>query len=185
MKTSQQTLRYIGAIWGVVGTMALLAYAVWRLGGYAWELTDETLTVFEWAILVLWSVYMFYAEGVKAFGRSFSPRVVARAQYIAKRGNLKQILLAPLFCFGYFHTSRKRLIVTYSVTLGIVLLIVMIRFLPQPWRGILDAGAELGIAYGTLTIFYFVWKALVSHPVEIVDPMVATGANMATSQVEV
>lgn len=164
--------RKAGAVWGMGGTIFFLIYACYRLWGYAWELQYNDLTIFQLYILILWTAYMLYTEGVKAFGRQFSPRVAARSQYLARQGNRLQIILAPLFVFGYFHTTRMRLIVTYSLTVFIIVLIVGIRFLPHPWRAIIDMGALLGIMYGTATVLWFAGRAWRSHPKYVADPLV-------------
>lgn len=165
-------LRQIGAVWGMGGTIFFLLYACYRLWGYSWELTSEDLTVFEIYVLVLWVAYMVYTEGVKAFGQAFSPRVAARTQYLVKQGSALQLILAPFFVFGYFHTTKKRLIVTYSLTIGIIIFIIAIRFASHPWRGIIDAGALIGIAYGTGTVVYFAIKAWLAGTKYITDPLV-------------
>lgn len=165
-------LRTAGAVWGMGGTIAFIAYGIHKLWGFAWDLDFAALTAFEIYVLVLWVAYMLYTEGYKAFGKQFSPRVAARTQYLAREGTARQLILAPLFVFGYFHSSRRRMIATYSLTIGIVLLAIGIRYLPHPWRPILDIGALLGLSYGMITVFYFTWRSWRAHPTYIADPVV-------------
>ncbi|MDN5819334.1 MAG: hypothetical protein L0H36_02020 [bacterium] len=169
-------LRKIGAIWGVAGTMTIVGYALYRLSFYAFDSLGYELTVWQLLVLITWGAYMFYAEGIKGFARSFSPRSVARAQYIARHGRWHHIIFAPIFCFGYYQTTRRKLIVIYSLTAGIVGLILIIRLLPQPWRGIIDFGVVLGLSCGLVTLAYFAYKAWRTRQYAI-DPAVTTDKN--------
>jgi hypothetical protein len=61
---------------------------------------------------------------------------------------------------GFFHATLKRKIVAYSLTTMIVLLIILVRQLPQPWRGIVDAGVLLGLGWGMVSVWIFSFMAL-------------------------
>ena len=65
------------------------------------------------------------------------------------------ILLAPLFCMGFIHATRTRKVIAFSLTLMIICFIILVRLLPQPWRGIVDAGVVVGLAIGILSLLYF------------------------------
>merc|ERR1711963_614449 len=49
-------------------------------------------------------------------------------------------VLAPAFCIGYFHGSRKRVITSWCVTSTIFFIVVGVRRLSNPYRAIIDAG---------------------------------------------
>ena len=87
--------------------------------GICVDLDFAALTAFEIYVLVLWVAYI-YTEGYKASGKQFSPRVAARTQYLAREGTAKQPILAPLFAFGYFHSSRRRMVATYYSQLALL-----------------------------------------------------------------
>jgi len=60
--------------------------------------------------------------------------------------------------------TRKRLIVSW-ILLGTILLVVfLIRLLPQPWRGIIDGGVVAGLGLGTLSLIYFYLRTLLGKP---------------------
>ncbi len=103
---------------------------------------------------------MAYAEGYRAFQQAFSPRVAARARYLRDHPNLMHSLLAPLFCMAYFHAQRRRQITSISVTAGIIILVILVRFLEQPWRGIIDGGVVVGLAWGLVSLVVFAYRAL-------------------------
>ena len=156
----QKTLGKLGAVWGVTGVTVMLIFATVRLGETALEAMVGPLTGLQWTLLIVNVLFMAHAEGYKGFQKNFSPRVVARAKHVLTHPSIANVVLAPLFCMGFFNAPRKRLIVTYAVTLGIVALVVVFRMLPQPWRGILDAGVVVGLTWGAISILAFAGRAL-------------------------
>ncbi|QBG49265.1 hypothetical protein EGM51_07160 [Verrucomicrobia bacterium S94] len=113
---------------------------------------------------------MGYAEGYKGFHLKFSPRVAARALYLKNNPTPIRILFAPLFCMGFFYATKKRKIVAYSVTTMVIVLILSVRFLPQPWRGIVDAGVLFGLGWGLLSVWIFCFKAFFGKGEYTVSP---------------
>ncbi len=152
-------LKKLGALWGLIGVSFLLASAIYRLTPVALDAFFLTLTWYHWAFLACVLVFMAYAEGYRAFQKGFSPRVAARARYLRTHKNVIHIILAPLFCMGYFHTTRRRQIASLSVTTGIIILIILVRLLPQPWRGIVDGGVVVGLAWGLISLAVFGFQA--------------------------
>lgn len=148
----------IGAIWGVLGLSLLFGSALYRLYPYAHELYGMPFGWGRWIALVASLVFMGYAEGYKGFHLKFSPRVAARALYLKRHPTLVRVLFAPLFCMGYFHATRKRKMVSYCLTAMIIGLIVLVRKLDQPWRGIVDAGVVLGLGWGLVSIWLFTFN---------------------------
>ena len=138
--------------------MGLLSMSVVRLAGPALDLQHEALGPHHLVVLVLWSAFMVYAEAWRGFHRMFSPRVVKRAFTFPDRLGLQ--LIAPLVCTGLFHATRKRRIVAWCLVSGIFVLVLIVRSLPAPWRGIVDVGVVLGLAGGTLSIGYHALRAL-------------------------
>ena len=141
--------------WGIVGVIAILGKAIYQLVPVALRAFDHPLGPAHWITLVVWVAFMAYSEGYRAFHKAFSPRCVARAHFLAAHPRPLHVALAPLYCMGLLHATRKRLIVSWCVALGIVALIVLVRQLEQPWRGIIDGGVVLGLSIGIVSIVYF------------------------------
>jgi hypothetical protein len=89
--------------------------------------------------------------------------VVARAQHLAAHPRPLRAALEPLFCMSLFGASRRGLIVARGLFVGIVALVLLVRFVPQPWRGIIDAGVVVGLALGMLSILYYAGRALAGN----------------------
>lgn len=163
----------IGATWGVLGVLFILVFAVVRLTPVAVEAVSMDLRWYHWVVLIGNTLFMMYSEGYRGFQTAFSPRVAARARYLLHRPSFKSVLLAPFFCIGYFDTSRHRKIVVYTLTIGIIILIGLVRALAQPWRGIIDAGVVAGLSWGFVATSAFVIYAFSTHRFDH-DPEVIT-----------
>ncbi len=150
----------MGLIWGVLGVVALLSQAVVRLSPMAWEALSMPLTPVQWVALGVFVPFMAYSEGYKGFQKAFSPRVVARGLWLRANPRPLLVLLAPAFCMGLVHATRKRLTVSWIITIMVVLLIMGVRQVDQPWRGIVDAGVVVGLSWGLLAIAGWVMAAL-------------------------
>lgn len=153
-------LRKFAAVWGFCGTLALIGFAVWRLAPAALELLAYPLTTWQWALLIANIIYMCHAEGYKGFQQAFAPRVAARTLYIHQNPSIKRVILAPLFIMGYFDSTRQRLLATYGLTTMIITLVIIVRYIDQPWRGIIDAGVVTGLIWGLIAMVYFLFTAV-------------------------
>ncbi len=145
----------LGAIWGLAGVFLLLGSAAYRLSCLAIDAFSFAFFWYHWLFLIFMVLFMGYAEGYRGFQQRFSPRVVARAKYLREHPRGLHIVLGPIFCMGYFYATRRRKITSVSLTLGIVILVMLVRLLPQPWRGIIDAGVVLGLIWGLISLFIF------------------------------
>jgi len=158
--------------WGFLGIVALLLQACIRLGSIAFEAMTMPLNGLQWAGLIGSVVFMGFSEGYRGFQLQFSPRVVARALWLGQNPSLLNVILAPLFCMGFFGATRKRKIVSYVLTAFIICAVIVIRLFSQPWRGIFDAGVVFGLAWGLASMFYFLGLAFAGRSIDI-DPELA------------
>lgn len=143
-------------VWGLGGVLLLLGSAVWRLGTRATEaFVDFQWSPLQWGVALAWLFFMAYSEGWRGFHRGFSPRIVARCRALSRRCDNAVLLLAPLACVGFFRATRKRRIVSVSVAFGILVLVFLVQFLEQPWRGIIALGVVVGLAMGMGSILFF------------------------------
>ena len=157
----------LAAAWAIGGVVLLLASAVWRLTPLAIDAFAEPLTWIHWAFAVPWIVFMAYSEGYRGFQKGFSPRAVVRAWSLLGRPRLHHVLLAPAIAMGWIHATRKRLVVSWCLTMGIVGLVLLVRILPQPWRGLVDGGVILGLGWGLAAIAVHTIGALTGRPPDV------------------
>jgi hypothetical protein len=152
----------LAAIWGFSGIALLFGSAIYRLSQISWQMFSQPLSVYHWAALVFSLIFMGFSEGYRGFQCGFSPRVAARIHYLSQHVTPLRLLLAPLFCMGFFHVRRKRQIITICLTLGIIGLVQLVHLLAQPWRGIVDAGVVLGLVWGIVSLAVFTLQAFFS-----------------------
>jgi len=149
-----------GAFWGLAGVALLLGSAIYRLTPLAIDAFTYDWSWYHWLSFALMLFFMAYAEGYRAFQLGFSPRVAARARHLRDHPNALHAILAPLFCMAYFHAPKRRQIVSISVTAGIIVLVVLVRLLEQPWRGIIDGSVVVGLAWGLVSLIVFGYQAI-------------------------
>ncbi|GMI44271.1 hypothetical protein TrCOL_g12661 [Triparma columacea] len=102
---------------------------------------------------VLWFLYY---ESYKGFHQKFIPVFVTRSGYL--KGKPAIYKLPPvnvLYSGGWLEASRKRKILSYGVSLFVVLAIAISKRLPTIWRGCLDAGVVAGL--GGAVVSLWVW----------------------------
>jgi hypothetical protein len=153
----------LAAAWGIAGVVALLGKAISRLLPLALDLIEFALSPVELVLLVGWVAMMAVAEGYRGFHKQFAPRVVARAVHLQANPRPLLVVLAPIYCMGLIHATRRRKITSWGITLGVIGLVIGVRHLTQPWRGIVDAGVVVGLGIGVWSILYFVVRAARGH----------------------
>ena len=148
--TNPSWLGRVGWIWGLAGFLGLMVFAIVRLAPIALNSLQQSLDWRHWLVFGVNLVLMAYYEGYKGFQKGYSPRVVARAEHLRKHPTLLSVALAPAFCMAYFHATRRRLISAWVLTISIIILILLFTLLPEPWKGLLDAGVVLGLSWGVV-----------------------------------
>ena len=169
--TSATFTHKIAVIWGILGVSSILISAIFRLFPRALAGLDYPWTWYHWVVCVIFFVFMIYSEVWRGFHQRFSPTVASRLKYLSQNGRWIDKLLAPLFGMGYFHATRHRKLTSFGVTFGVILLIVMVHYVSQPWRGIIDIGVIGGLALGVIDVWYFIYVAFTNpdfdYPAEV------------------
>ncbi len=154
------------AAWGIAWVSLLLGRAIWRLGPLALEpWADGVMTHAQKGIYVGWLVLNAYLEGYRGFQLRFSPRVVTRAVYLGQNPRPVWVVLALPFCMSLFHSTRRQMTVSWVFIGALVVVIWWVRSLPQPWRGIIDGGVVLGLAWGLGVIWWLFARYLMGAKV--------------------
>lgn len=150
-------LRLLAAIWGVGGVVLILLVPIYRLSITAWQaMSGSELQFYHWMLILANVIFMAYSEGYQGFQQGFSPRVAARVRYLREQASLLNGVLAPIFCVGYFGTTRKRQMVVITLSLMLIVVVKVVAMFPQPWRGIVDAGVVVGLLWGLVSFLFAV-----------------------------
>lgn len=169
MVTAPRPLRSkVVATFGIVLVTLLLARPIYSLGEKALEpWLAGMLAPYQKVLWVVWFVANGYFEGYKGFQQRFAPRVVGRAAYLGDHPTPLRVILALPFCLSLFHARRAQLIFRWCFLTALYTLIMVVRFIPQPWRGIIDGGVVVGLGWGVLSVWYFFIQYLLDrdHPV--------------------
>lgn len=152
-------LGLIAVCWGFFGLAFILGNAIVRLGSIGLDSLAYPFDWYHWLGLVACVIFMGIFEGYRGFQCAYSPRVAARLLYLKDNVTPLRLILAPFFCMGLFDIQRRRMIVSYCLLAGILVMVQLVHMLNQPWRGIVDIGVVFGLAWGLVSIVAFVWQA--------------------------
>ncbi|MEL7451718.1 MAG: hypothetical protein AAFN78_21100 [Pseudomonadota bacterium] len=150
----------LAAWWGIGGFTFMLAVSVYRLAALAadsfqmpWHLGHQILFIGN-LLVMLW------VEGYRGFQLKFSPRFAQRAVELRSRNTIVEAIAAPLVLMGMLYAPRRQLIASWLLTAGIVVIVLVYRAMPQPWRGILDAGVAAALLWGLVATVFLSVRAL-------------------------
>jgi hypothetical protein len=152
----------LAALWGVVGVAAIIVASLHRLLPLGQATYSHSLTWAHWLAISTWVPIATWLEGYRGFHLSFSPMVASRARYLRDHPRPLHAVLAPLFCIGLIHATRRRVIRSTALTLGITAAVLLVRQVSQPWRGIIDLGVVGGLTFGLASLLYWSFRALTS-----------------------
>jgi len=171
---SSRTLgKTLASFWASFGVVMILGKSIKRVLPIALEPFNGSatpLSTFQLVSYIGMCLYFAYVEGYKGFQLKFSPLVVARSQTLTKESPIHHTLLGPFYAMGLFHATKKRKIVSWSVTIGVGLIVAAVKRMPYPWRNIIDAGVIVGLSWGSLSICVEWIKAIVMGIETKMDP---------------
>lgn len=170
------------ALWGVLGVELILGDALWRLLPRALApffantgaeieaagMEGAGLEASHLAVYAVSIVGLGFFEGYRGFQQAFAPRVAARAMWLAHHPRPLFVALAPLFVMALFHATRRRVIASWMLIVGIVALIVAVHQLPPLYRSAVDSGVVVGLTWGAVSVLASFVRALLGAPT--VDP---------------
>lgn len=149
---------WLAFVWSIGGTAAVLLEAIVRLVPRALVLLEDPEPV-PLVAAAAWSAFMVWTEGWRGFHQRFNPRVVARAARLTTRPWWSAVL-GPLVVMGLLDATPRRLAASWLLVAMIVLLIVGVQRLADPWRAVVDAGVVLGLSFGTASLALHTVRAI-------------------------
>ena len=150
--------------WGIAGVALFLLNPILRLGTVAVEAVSAGLTPVQWGVAAVWVVFMLYSEAYRGFHKQFAPRVAVRALALAHAPRPHLVLLAPFVCMGLLHATQRRRTIAWTLLSVIVVLVIAVKQLPSPWRGIVDLGVVAGLVSGLGSVLYFAARTALGSP---------------------
>jgi len=164
--TLNKIANLIASFWAAGGFVAILGKSIKRILPIALEPFNTlapVLSKFQLGSYIAMCLMFAYAEGYKGFQLKFSPLVVARAQTLKPfQGTpIHHVLLGPFYAMGLFHATKKRRIVSWSISTGVALIVAMVKKFPYPWRNIIDAGVIVGLSWGSVSILAIWFKTVI------------------------
>ena len=179
---SNPVLGVAAAAWGLIGWSATLTFVIARLSVYAIDALASELDPLQLAALAANTGLLAWAEGYRGFQKRFSPRAAARILYLRRHAGVLTATLAPLFCIGFFGVTPRIWRMTWIGTGLILLAVIVVQQLPQPWRGIIDVGVVIGLAWGLVSFLAMSSRALAQgrYPVPpgVPEPAGSRGAGL-------
>ncbi len=153
-------VRVLAAAWAVVGVAVMLLEAIVRLGARGLDtLRAEPLGAWEWATFALVSGSLVYFEGYRALHRRYMPKVAERVMALARGAGPSVVVPAPLHALALWGVERSALVRAWAGVALIVVAVLVVRALPAPWRGIVDAGVALALSVGLASFVVRVARA--------------------------
>lgn len=138
----------VATAWALVGPALLFLFAIYRLGKRGVATVQEGLAGWEWGILLALTVAFVVGEGIGALQERWVPRLVERASQLRHGGGVLHRLLAPLYGMSLIGAPPARMVRSWALTLGIVVMVLIVRAFPEPWRGITDLAVAAALLWG-------------------------------------
>lgn len=144
--------------WAVAGLLAIFATAIFRLGDRGIATLQGGLTPAEWLALLILSAAFVYGEGIRALARRWVPFVIARAARLNAESPVRDRILAPVHAMALVGAPPRTLLRAWAGVLAIGAAVLIVRALPEPWRGIIDFAVAAALICGLIAIAREAWR---------------------------
>lgn len=140
--------------WALAGLVLLLGRASVSLlaKGYREILAPPALAPLEWAGLIAIVALFVWGEGWMALHRRWAPRVAGRIRSLGGETGAVSVLLAPLHALGLVGAERRTVARSWGAAAAIVVAVVVVRQLAQPWQGMIKLGVAGALAIGVVSL---------------------------------
>jgi hypothetical protein len=139
-------------LWALFGVGLLFALAIVRLGARGLTTVRAGLEPGAWVALLALTVLFVYTEGIRALQRRWGPHMLRRVASLRVERRLWVRLLAPLFALSLIAAPGRELARAWAGAFAIMGAVLLVRALPEPWRGIIDLAVALALTWGSVAI---------------------------------
>ena len=134
--------------WAVLGVALVFVQAILALGERGLQTVRAGLDTGGWIALVLLTAAFVYGEGIRALQRRWVPSVISRAGQLRGESSPLLRILAPLYAMALVGASPRALVRAWAGVAGITAAVLIVRALPDPWRGIIDLAVAAALCWG-------------------------------------
>lgn len=148
--TSRQRLVSAGAL-----SLIALTFleSIHRLGSRAMATAQAGLSPGQWLAMIAIVAGFVYVEGYRALQVKFAPLVVSRALEIgSRRLSISTLLSAPFYSLSLIGAPRPALLRAWLAVALIACAVWVVRALPSPIRGLVDAGVAAALMWGLVAL---------------------------------
>lgn len=139
----------LAAAWALAGVALVFLIAVLRLGARGIALIRSGLQPAEWVLLAATTAAFVYGEGVRALQQRYVPFLMRRVRQLGgSEPRTLHRVLAPLYALALIGAPRASLVRAWAGMLAILAAVLIVRALPQPWRGTIDFAVAAALAWG-------------------------------------
>lgn len=146
--------------WAVGGIVITFATAIFRLGERGYATIRAGLGPAEWLALLFLTIALVYGEGIRALSRRWVPFVIDRAAALRTEPRLFHRLVGPLYAMGLVGAPRRTALRAWAGVFAIAAAVLIVRALPEPWRGMIDFAVAAALVCGLLAILVQAWRRL-------------------------
>jgi hypothetical protein len=180
---NQIFIKNLFTLWGVLQVFSILGNAIKRILPIAIEpFKNKDMNIYQCTAYLLFSIFMGYTEGYKGFQCKLSPLVVKRASLLYENKSILTFLFSGPYSMGLFNASKKRLIVSWGISLGVMGLTFLVKKLPYPYRSIIDGGVVVGLTWGLVSIGLQFIKSIYSGKPPDIDPCLPNKIEKSTKK---
>lgn len=155
----------LAPLWALTGVGLLFGWAIVRLGRRGLVmLAGGGLGLGQMAAATGLVLLFLIGEGWAALQRRWVPRVIRRAAELDEDAALPYRLLAPLYGMSLVGAAPSHMARAWAGTAAVVGAVLLVRLLPEPWRGIVDLAVAGALTWGLAALVVQAPGALAADP---------------------
>lgn len=143
---------FAAVCWALLGVALTFAVSVARLTERGIATLRGGLDPAEWMGLAVLTALFVYGEGIRGLQRRWVPAVLRRVAELRAEPRAWLRLLAPLHAMMLVGAPRGTLWRAWAGVAAIGAAVLIVRSLPEPWRGITDFAVACALAWGLMAI---------------------------------
>lgn len=135
--------------WAVLANAAMFAHVAFGLAARTVHVAQEGLTTGQWSLMLGLMLLVGYLEGYRVLHHRVAPAIVARAHQASRRdgASVLDVVSAPFQALGLVRAPTRTLVRAWLCVVLHAPVIVGLRALAEPWRGIIDGAVATSLLF--------------------------------------